>query len=97
MHARVTTVSMPSDKFAEATTIYQQNIVPTLQGINGFKGCYLLTDAASGKGLSITLWESEADGVAYESTGAYREQVAKLAALFNGAPSLATYQVSAQS
>ena len=97
MHARVTTVSIPAEKMAEATSIYQQNIVPSLQATNGFKGCYLLTDAGSGKGLSITLWEREADGVAYESSGSYREQVGKIAAFFNAPPSLATYDVGAQS
>ncbi|MEO7000551.1 MAG: hypothetical protein ABI068_01945 [Ktedonobacterales bacterium] len=96
MHARVTTLSFPAEKLAEGVGIYQQSVLPALQATNGFKGCYLLTDAGTGKALSITVWESEADGIAYESSGSYREQVGKVAALLNAPPSLATYDVGAQ-
>jgi heme-degrading monooxygenase HmoA len=56
----------------------------------------LLIDPASGKGLSITLWESDAAGQAYDTSGAYRELVAKVASFFSGPPSLDTYDVGAQ-
>jgi quinol monooxygenase YgiN len=55
-----------------------------------------LIDPASGKGLSITLWESDAAGQAYDTSGAYRELVAKVAPFFSGPPSLDTYDVGAQ-
>lgn len=96
MHARVTTISMQAANVAEATRIYNDNIVPVIRPSQGFKGAYLLTDAASGKALSITLWASEADGQAYEASGSYREQVAKVAQFFTAPPSLATYEVGAQ-
>ena len=93
MHARITTVHLQPDKIAEATAIYQNSIVPILTTQSGFRGGYLLTDP-SGTGQSITLWDSEADGQAYEASGAYREQVAKVAAFFSAPPSLATYDVA---
>lgn len=96
MHARVTTVSLQPANVAEATRIYQESIVPVVRAANGFKGAYLLTDPATGKGLSITLWTSEADGQAYEASGAYREQVAKVAQYFTAPPTLATYDVGVQ-
>ena len=96
MHARVTTISMQAANVAEATRIYQDSIVPVLRAANGFKGGYLLTDPASGKALSITLWASEADGQAYDGSGSYREQVAKVAQFFSAPPSLATYEVGVQ-
>ncbi|HEV7127913.1 MAG TPA: antibiotic biosynthesis monooxygenase [Ktedonobacterales bacterium] len=97
MHARVTTVAIDPARAAEATQIYQNNVIPAIQGLKGFKGAYLLQNPATGQGISITMWDSEADGQAYESNGTYREQVAKLAALFTSAPSLATYEVGAHS
>ncbi|MGH2516521.1 MAG: antibiotic biosynthesis monooxygenase family protein [Ktedonobacterales bacterium] len=93
MHARITTVHLQSDKIAEATAMYQNGIVPVITAQRGFKGAYLFTDP-SGLGQSITLWDSEADGQAYEASGAYREQVAKVATFFNAPPSLATYDVA---
>lgn len=95
MHARITTVHLQPDKIAEATAIYQNGIVPVMKAQHGYKGAYLLTDP-TGTGLSITLWDAEADGQAYEASGAYREQVAKVAALFTAPPSLATFDVAVQ-
>lgn len=61
----------------------------------GFKGAYLMTDAASGKALSITVWESEADMLAGESSsGYYSEQIGKFASVFDGPPSLEHYELS---
>ena len=96
MHARVTTVSVQPDKVAETTRIYNESILPAIKAANGNRGVLLLIDAASGKGQSITLWDSAADGQAYDSSGTYREQVAKVSQFFAAPPSLATYEVAAQ-
>ena len=47
-----------------------------------------MTDASSGKALSITVWESEADMVAGESSGYYQEQIGKFSGLFAGTPTM---------
>lgn len=96
MHARVTTVSIQPDKVAETTRIYNESILPAVKAANGNQGVLLLMDPASGKALSITLWNSQADGDAYDSSGSYREQVGKITSFFSGPPTLATYEVGAQ-
>jgi quinol monooxygenase YgiN len=96
MHARVTTLSVQPDKVAEATRIYNESVLPAIRAAAGNRSAMLLIDPASGKALSITVWETEADGQAYDTNGTYREQVAKVAPLFSGPPSLATYEVGAQ-
>lgn len=96
MHARVTSVSVQPDKVAETTRVYNESILPAVKAANGNRGVYLLMDAASGKGMSITLWDSQADGEAYDASGTYRELVGKVAPFFSAPPSLATYEVGAQ-
>lgn len=96
MHARVTTVPINTAKIAEATTIYDANIGPSMAANKGFRGALLLTDETTGEGVSITLWDTEADGVAYEGSGSYKAQIDKLRSLFAGAPSLKTYTVGTE-
>ncbi len=96
MHARVTTVSVHPDKVAETTRIYNESILPAIKAASGNHGVFLLIDPTSGSGISITLWNTQADGEAYDSSGTYREQVAKVAPFFSAPPSLATYDVAAQ-
>lgn len=96
MHARVTTVSVQPDKVAETVRIYNENILPAIKAASGNQGVFLLIDPASGKGVSLTLWNSQADGETYDSSGSYREQVGKVAQFFSAPPSLATYEVAAQ-
>ncbi|HUY79398.1 MAG TPA: hypothetical protein VMV29_21690 [Ktedonobacterales bacterium] len=95
MHARTTTVNIEPTKIAEATHIYEDNIIPAIRGLKGFHAAYLMVDHATGQGVSLTIWASEDDAKAYESSGSYKEQVAKLAALFTSAPTLADYTVTA--
>lgn len=95
MHARVTSVAIHKDKIREATRIYQQSVGPAIAGQKGFRNAYLVTDPATGEGMSITIWDSEADGKAYESSGLYQAQVDKLRQFFASTPALKTYTVEA--
>jgi heme-degrading monooxygenase HmoA len=94
MHARITTVQLRPDTVDASIGIYQQEILPVITAQPGYQGVYFFTDRASGNGVSITIWASEADAQAYESSGTYRQLVAKLAANFAAPPTLATYDVS---
>lgn len=96
MFARVTTVFVQPDKAAEVTRIYNESILPAVQAASGNHGVFLLIDAATGKGMSITIWESLAAGAAYDASGSYREQVGKVAPFFTAAPTLDTYEIAAQ-
>ncbi len=95
MFARVTTVDVQPSNADQLSNIYQANVLPVIKAQQGNQGVYLLVDRATGHGISITLWDSLANAQAYESSGSYREQVAKVAQFFTSAPSLATYDVTA--
>jgi heme-degrading monooxygenase HmoA len=59
MFASVSTYQGSPDQIDEGVRYAQENIVPTLQEVEGFEGVYLLVDRQSGKVLTITQWESE--------------------------------------
>lgn len=94
MHARITTITAQKDKIQEAIQVYRESILPGIGRLKGFLGAYLLADQDTGEGASITLWESEADSVAYESSGLYKEQVDKLRPFFTRPPALKSYAVT---
>lgn len=66
MFARVSTFQGPPDQTAEGIRVAREQILPTARLMDGFKGIYLLFDRESGRSLSITLWETEADMQASE-------------------------------
>ena len=96
MYARVTTVQVHPDKVEETTSIYRDSVVPAAKAQQGFHAAYMLVDPATGKGMSITLWETVADLEANETSGFYQQQLAKFAPLFTAPPTRETYEVSVQ-
>ena len=59
MHARVTTIQGSPDKMDDATSHLQEQTLPQLQKMEGFKGFVSLGDRQSGKVLGVVFWESE--------------------------------------
>ena len=66
MFARVSTFQGPPDQTAEGIRLAREQILPAARLMEGFKGIYILFDRESGKSLSVTLWETEADMQASE-------------------------------
>jgi heme-degrading monooxygenase HmoA len=56
----------------------------------------VLSNPEVDEGYTVTLWETEEDAEAYESSGAYREQVAKLGDTLAEPPTRKIYEVSIQ-
>jgi len=61
MFARVSTYEGSPDHTAEGLRVAREQVLPAAKLMDGFKGIYLLYDRESGKSLSLTLWETEAD------------------------------------
>jgi hypothetical protein len=59
MHARVTTIQGSPDKMDDATSHIQEQTLPQLQKMEGFKGFVSLGDRQSGKVIGVAFWESE--------------------------------------
>jgi len=96
MFARLTIVQVKMDKLDETVKIFEENVVPVAKSQKGYRGGYLLTDRKTGKGIAMTLWDSEADAIANEQSGYYQEQVSKFKDLWTAPPIREGYEVSLQ-
>ncbi len=96
MFARLTIVTMKSDKIDETIKIYEESVIPAAKSQKGFSGIYLLTHRKTGKGISIALWDSEEDAIANEQSGYYQEQLSKFIGFFTAPPVREGYEVSLQ-
>ena len=95
MFARVSHFQILPGKMDEVVRIYQDSVVPAARQQKGFKGGYVLADRDTGKGISIALWETEADMKADEGSGFYQQRAAKFKDLV-GATAREQYEVIVQ-
>jgi heme-degrading monooxygenase HmoA len=59
MYARVTVVKGSPDKIEQGIDSFNSEVLPAVKGVAGYKGGFLLGDRKTGKGIGITIWESE--------------------------------------
>jgi hypothetical protein len=94
MYARLTTTQFSPYRLDEAISIVRDHALPAAQQQTGFKGYLMLVDRSTGKGITITLWEEEADR---EITGAnssyYRDAIGKVVPLLVDAPSVEDLEI----
>lgn len=87
MYARVTTIQISPYRMDEAIGIMKEQVAPTIQQQNGFKGYLMFVDRSTGKSINITLWEDEADREVTGSQSAYyREAIGKVVPLLTDTP-----------
>ena len=94
MFARFTIVQVNPDKIDEVIKLYEESVVPAAKSQKGYRGANLYTDRKTGKGYSISLWDSEEDAIANEQSGYYKEQVGKFTEHFSAPPVQEGYEVS---
>lgn len=59
MYARVTVVQASPDKIEHGIDSFNSTVLPAAKAVDGYRGVLLLVDRTTGKGMGITLWESE--------------------------------------
>jgi heme-degrading monooxygenase HmoA len=96
MYARTTTAQIQPGKMDELVKILLDSVLPAARQQQGYKGGFVLTNPEAGKAKIIALWETEAEMLAGEAGGYYREQVAKIAHTLAGPPDREAYLVSHQ-
>ena len=96
MFARFTIVQVNVDTIDETIKLYEDSVVPAAKSQKGYRGAYLFTDRKTGKGCSITLWDSEEEAIENDKSGYYQEQVGKFAKYMTAPPVQEGYEVSVQ-
>jgi len=96
MYARVTILSAKKGGAAEAVRIYSDSILPAARKQKGYRGSYVLVDWAEDKGITLTLWDSEAAALANEENRYYQEQLVKVMHLFAAPPVREGYEVAVE-
>ena len=94
MYARVFSSQAVSGKTDDAISVWRDKVAPGAQQVKGFKGAFLMGDRGTGKGLTITLWETKEDADAMNASLA--QNMAFFEGLFTAQPSLETYEVLLQ-
>lgn len=94
MYARITIDPIQSGKIGQAIKVERDSILHAAKVEKGFKGLFFLTNRETGKGMTISLWDTESDMKAAESSGYYGEQLAKLLPLVSGPPARDYYEVN---
>ena len=95
MFARLTIVQTKADKMDEAVKVTKESVLPAAKSQKGFVGAHLLTEP-NGKGVFITIWDTEEDAIANETSGYYQQQLAKFKDLFAAPPIHEGYNVAFQ-
>ncbi len=90
---RLTIVQIKKDMIDDAAKLYKESVVPAAKSQEGYIGAYLLVDRKTGKGISITAWETEKNAITNEESGYYKEQVAKFKDMFTAAPVREGYEI----
>jgi heme-degrading monooxygenase HmoA len=98
MHATVTIAQSHLDaiKSGEVGKIYRDSIMPETKQQRGHKGTLLLADRATGKGITITMYETKADLKASDESGHYARQIGKLSHLMSTPHVREDYEVVVQ-
>ena len=92
MYSQVLRVNIQPGKMVEGITIFKDSVAPAIHGWRGLQMGRLLVNRAGNKIMAVSFWDSQADEAGLQSSGAYQEQVAKLAALFAGPPEVEVYE-----
>lgn len=96
MYARVTTLQVQSGQIDTLMQIIRDSVIAAMKQQPGYNSGLALTDESANKVMAITLWETEADMKAGESSGYYQQQAAKIASLLTAPPVREAYEVTLQ-
>ena len=96
MFARVLTAQTKPGMMDELIRCFRDSVIPEVRHEVGFKGLLLLNERATGKGISITLWETPVDLKASETSGYLQKQLDKVVPLLSEPPVIGVYEVSIQ-
>jgi heme-degrading monooxygenase HmoA len=75
MYASVTTAQFQPGALTELAAIYER-LLPVLQATPGWLSVYVLANGATGYSQIVHLWKTEADAIAFQTSGSFQRLVA---------------------
>jgi len=96
MFARLLRIKTKIERIDEAAKLFEESVIPSYKNQKGYKGAYFLTDRKTGVSIPITLWESEEDMLATESSHFFQEQLVRFMTFFKAPPIREAYEVVVQ-
>jgi heme-degrading monooxygenase HmoA len=79
MYASVTSGTIQPGKLDEFLTVYRESAIAFIKEFSGIKHFFVLTDAETNKGMSIAIYETEADAERTQTSGDFQKAVGLLA------------------
>ena len=94
MYSRVTLLEIDTMRIdmEAALELFRERVLPSLREQDGFEGVYVL-GTPEGKGMLLSLWDTEEAADATAETGFYPEVLAKYVTLFRAPPGREHYEV----
>ncbi len=81
---RMVSIQIADGKVDELRRRFQDEIVPALETTPGCRGMFLLESVRNRlRALSVTVWDSEADSIRYEASGAFETLARRLEGTFS--------------
>lgn len=93
MYAKVTSIKFPPGMRTEVVHV-AQGLAPILRNQRGYEGLQVLTDPNTGEGIIVSLWETEADAEASQSSSSYIGQMSMMSSFLYEPLVPKTYEVS---
>ncbi len=92
MVVRLTHFKVSANDTDEVKKVYNLDVLPEVKKQKGNTNVMLLEPMdGSGEFISLTAWDNKINAEAYESSGKYKELVAKINGKFEGKPVLKIY------
>ena len=98
MYVRMTFFKVKDGKMDPLRDLYNKNVVTAHKNHKGIRFVHLLEGLDDrNEGISVTAWDTKADLDAYEASGDYERLRGLFNEMYNGVPSLRSYEVTASS
>lgn len=95
MFARATTTQMKAEKLDEAIALFRDSVMPEARKQKGFKGGHLLVDRETGRGVAVTVWDTEAAARQTGEESPYLQtQLAKFGSMFAAPPVVEYFELA---
>jgi heme-degrading monooxygenase HmoA len=95
MRARLLIAQVSPEKLDEFIQLWQDEIIPTYKGQQGWNSARLLVDRQTGKAILMSLWETVSEGQASGTASVQGQKVhAIIGHLLTGRPVIEHYEVA---